>query len=59
MYRETLLILALILAVAGGLVDYFVGGIIGVVGHWVMVIGIIVFFIWLILYIVNAIKSGT
>jgi len=58
MYREGLLILAIILLVVGAVVNYFTTGIVADVFYWIAVIGAIAVVIWVVLLVLNTYKSG-
>ena len=59
MYREGLLILAIVLLVIGGLLWALAPiGIVASIGYWIMIIGAIVLIIWIVLIVLNTIRSG-
>lgn len=58
MYRESLLILSIILIIIGFVLPYMQIEGIGTVGNIIFWIGVILLIIWIILFAITQIKSG-
>jgi len=59
MYRENLLILAIILIVVGAILLYAPLPIPGIIGTIILWVGIICLVIWIVAYVVQVIRSGS